>query len=218
LSRGLADLEDTHSKEGRSMVHEPSMPYVADVAPRELVDHVHEPQMKWRVLTVVERVLTFICGVILAAFTSAVLVDVVSRSLGIPVSWLQNFILGSFVWGIFLGAAVAQRRREHFRLAAIAEHFGGIRRQLFESLEDVVVLLVAFWMTYFGYVNVLSGQHNYLQPTEVPLSYVTASIPVSGLLIMVFSVERLFHVWSRGDLLAHPGPTGQGPAGVSGSE
>jgi len=175
--------------------------------------------MKWRALTVVEKTLTFVCGVILAGFTSAVLVDVVTRALGAPIGWLQNFILGSFVWGIFLGAAVAQRRREHFRLAAIAEHFVGLKRQLLESLEDVVVILVAIWMTYFGYLNVLSGRHNYLQPSEVPLATVTASIPVAGVLILIFSIERLYHVWTRGDLLSHTfAARGEGAEEVSWGE
>ncbi len=182
------------------MTEEPQLPHVADVSPRDLVDHIAEPELKWRAVSVLEGALAFVCGVILVAFTSAVLLDVVTRAIGTPVSWLQNLIVGSFVWGIFLGAAVAQRRREHFRLAAIADHFTGLRQQLFESLEDLVVLVVAVWMAYFGYLNVLSGRHNYLQPSGVPLAFVTAAIPVTGLLIILFSIERLYHVWARPDL------------------
>lgn len=200
------------------MAKESGVPHVPDVAPRDLVEQVHDPEMKWRALTVVERVLTFVCGVILAAFTSAVLVDVVTRALGAPIGWLQNFITFAFVWGIFVGAAVGQRRREHFRLAAIAEHFVGLRRQLLESLEDVIVILVAIWMTYFGYLNVLSGRHNYLQPSEVPLAAVTASIPVAGVLISIFSIERLYHVWTRGDLLSRTSTGRESAEEVSGYE
>lgn len=63
-----------------------------------------------------------------------------------------------------------------------------------------MVLVVAVWMAYFGYLNVLSGRHNYLQPSGVPLAFVTAAIPVTGLLIILFSIERLYHVWARPDL------------------
>lgn len=175
--------------------------------PRQLVESVNEPELKWSALNVLERAITFLCGAILVGFTSAVLIDVVTRSIGTPIAGLQNFILGSFVWGIFLGAAVAQRRREHFRLAAIAEHFTGVKRQLFESLENVVVMAVAVWMVWFGVLNVQTGMHNYLQPSEVPLAAVTASIPVSGALILLFCIERLYHVWTRGDLLGRPGDT-----------
>lgn len=177
--------------------------YSAELSPGDTVDQVVEPQLKWAAFTVVERALTALCGVILIAFTCAVLIDVVTRGLGAPIGWLQNFILGSFVWGIFLGAAVAQRRGAHFRLAAVAEHFSGLRRQLFETLEHGVVLAVALWMAYFGYRNLLTGLHNYLQPSQAPLAVVTAAIPVSGALIALFSVERLFHVWTRGH---GPGP------------
>lgn len=195
-----------------------SLSFSSELSPGAHVDEVSEPELKWRALTVVERGLTVLCGLILVGFTVATLLDVVTRILGSPVNWLQNFILGSFVWGVFLGGAVAQRRREHFRLAAIAEHYTGLRRQLFESLEQVVVLAVSLWMVYFGYFNVLSGRGNYLQPSQVPLSVVTAAIPVAGAFIAVFSVERLYHVWTNGAALGRStGPstslTADGEAG-----
>lgn len=186
------------------MAHDAGVPHVAEASPRDLVDHVPEPELKWPALTLLENVLTLLCGLLLMAFTSAVLIDVVTRALGTPISWLQNFILASFVWGIFLGAAVAQRRREHFRLAAIAEHYTGLKRQMFETLEQAVVLAVAAWMVYYGYLNVLTGLHNYLQPSEVPLAVVTAAIPVGGLLIALFTVERLYHVWTKSRVFDRP--------------
>jgi TRAP-type C4-dicarboxylate transport system permease small subunit len=186
-------------------VSEQTQSISAEVDPRELVQGIPEPEMKWGPLNLVERGITVICGAILVGFTTAVLVDVVTRSLGTPISGLQNFVLGSFVWGIFLGAAVAQRRREHFRLAAIAEHFTGFKRKLFETLENTVVIAVAVWMVWFGYGNVQTGMHNYLQPSEVPLAAVTASIPVSGALILLFCVERLYHVWTLGAEFGRPG-------------
>lgn len=173
-------------------------PYEAELDPGKAVDEIPDRHLKHPALTVVERILTSVCAVILISFTVAVLLDVVTRALGTPVNWLQAFILGSFGWGIFLGGAVALRRREHFRLAAIAEHFTGRRRQLFETLEHVVVLAVAGWMVYFGYRNVLSGMGVILPPTTVPLAVVTAAIPVCGALVVVFSVERLTYVWIRG--------------------
>lgn len=182
------------------MTQDGSTPYAAELDPGEAVDQIADPHLKHPALTVVERALTSVCGVILIAFTTAVLLDVVTRVLAAPVNWLQAFILGSFVWGIFLGAAVAQRRREHFRLAAIAEHYTGRRRQLFETLEHVVVLAVALWMVYFGYHNVRNGMGVILPPTRVPLAAVTAAIPICGALVAVFSVERLTYVWMRGFL------------------
>jgi TRAP-type C4-dicarboxylate transport system permease small subunit len=99
---------------------------------------------------------------------------------------------------------VAQRRREHFRLAALAEHYGGLKRQLFETLENVVVMAIAAWMFWFGLQNLKTGMHNYLQPSEVPLAAVTAAIPAGGALIGLFCIERLYHVWTRGSDLGRP--------------
>jgi TRAP-type C4-dicarboxylate transport system permease small subunit len=168
-----------------------------ELSPGDVVDEITDPEYKGAAFSAAERALTAFCGGILAAFTLGVLLDVLTRNLGHPVNGLQNFILGTFVWGVFLGAAVGHRRREHFRLAAIAEHFDGLRRRLFETLEHGVVMLIALWMVWFGLQNVQSGMHNYMQPTEVPLATVTAAIPVSAVLIFLFSFERLYHVWTR---------------------
>jgi TRAP-type C4-dicarboxylate transport system permease small subunit len=175
-----------------------STAYAAELDPGEAIEQIPEEHLKNPALNMVERVLTAVAGAILVAFTSAVLLDVVTRALAAPVNALQAFIIGTFVWGVFLGAAVAHRRREHFRLAAIAEHYTGRRRQLFETLEHVVVMAVALWMVYYGLQNARSGMGVILPPTRVPLAAVTAAIPVCGALVTVFSVERLIYVWKRG--------------------
>jgi hypothetical protein len=93
------------------------------------VDSTNEPQdtivlsterhLKWEALDAVERALMWLSGLLLFTFTTAVLVDVVTRTIGIPVVWLQEVTLGTFVWGVFIGGAVAVRRNEHFLLARI---------------------------------------------------------------------------------------------------
>jgi TRAP-type C4-dicarboxylate transport system permease small subunit len=183
---------------------EQTQPHAPEADPQSLVDTIPEPELKWSALNLLERAITALCGALLAGFTIAVLLDVVTRAAGSPVAGLQNFVLGAFVWGIFLGAAVAQRRREHFRLAALAEHYSGLKRQLFETLENVVVIAIAAWMFWFGLQNLKTGMHNYLQPSEVPLAAVTAAIPAGGALIGLFCIERLYHVWTHGSDLGRP--------------
>ena len=62
-----------------------------------------ERHLKWEALDAVERVLMWLSGLLLCTFTAAVLVDVVTRIIGLPVVWLQELTLGTFVWGFLSG-------------------------------------------------------------------------------------------------------------------
>jgi TRAP-type C4-dicarboxylate transport system permease small subunit len=69
--------------------------------------------LKWRWLDPVEQGLMVLCGLTLAGFSCTVFFDVVTRSLGHPVLWVQEVTTTFFVYGIFIGTAAAARRNDH---------------------------------------------------------------------------------------------------------
>lgn len=157
-----------------------------------------ERYLKWRVFDPIERVLMWLSGLLIATFTITVLLDVVTRSIGRPINSLQEITLGAFVWGIFIGGSVAVRRNEHFQLAVAAQSLRGTKRALIETFNHLVILGVCLFLVYFGYFNFLQGFGNFLQPSGTPLAVITAAIPVAGVLMTLFTVERLFNGWRNG--------------------
>jgi TRAP-type C4-dicarboxylate transport system permease small subunit len=127
-----------------------------------------------------------------------VLVDVVTRIVGLPVVWLLEVTLGAFVWGVFIGGAVAVRRNEHFLLARIAQSLSGRKRLVIETINHLVVLAVALFLACFGLVFCLQGLGIFSQPSGTPLAVITVSIPISGVLIALFTIERLVNGWRSG--------------------
>src|SRR5438874_10921224 len=89
--------------------------------------------LKWRSLDHLEAVTMVLCGVCLAGFSTSVLCDVLTRTLGSPWLWLQEVTSTFFVYGIFIGAAAATRRNDHLYLSAITESMTGVRRLAVES-------------------------------------------------------------------------------------
>ena len=157
-----------------------------------------ERYLKWKALDAVERVLMWLSGLLLCTFTVTVLVDVVTRIVGLPVVWLQEVTLGAFVWGVFIGGAVAVRRNEHFLLARIAQSLSGRKRLVIETINHLVVLAVALFLACFGLVFCLQGLGIFSQPSGTPLAVITVSIPISGVLIALFTIERLVNGWRHG--------------------
>jgi TRAP-type C4-dicarboxylate transport system permease small subunit len=146
----------------------------------------------------VERGLMWLSGLFLATFTITVLLDVTTRFTGTPILWLQEVTLGAFVWGVFIGGAVAVRRNEHFLLARIATSLQGRSRMVMETASHLVLLAVALFLALFGFSFFMLGFGIHSQPSGTPVAVITAAIPISGALIALFTVERLVNGWRGG--------------------
>jgi TRAP-type C4-dicarboxylate transport system permease small subunit len=154
--------------------------------------------LKWRALDSVEAVMMILCGVALAGFTLSVFCDVLTRTIGHPWLWLQEVTSTFFVYGTFIGAAAATRRNDHLYLSAITDTMSGTLRLAVETFNRLVVLGVAFCMTWFGYINFLQGFGNYRMPSMTPLSSYYAAIPLAGIFIGLFTIEQLVNGWRNG--------------------
>jgi TRAP-type C4-dicarboxylate transport system permease small subunit len=154
--------------------------------------------LKWRAFDRLEYALMTLCGVAIVGFTTSVFFDVVTRTIGRPWLWLQEVTSTFFMYGAFIGAAVATRRQDHLNLSAITEALSGRTRTILETLKGLVVLAVACWMVGFGYVNFLNGFGSYRMPSMTPIASLYAAIPLSGVLIALFAIELLVNGWRNG--------------------
>jgi hypothetical protein len=72
----------------------------------------------------VERVFMIVAGVLFAIFIATIFYQVLARNyLSISVNWTDEVALLCFVWSVFLGAAVAVRRRAHYVVELLPEGF-----------------------------------------------------------------------------------------------
>jgi TRAP-type C4-dicarboxylate transport system permease small subunit len=154
--------------------------------------------LKWPALDRLEQYLMVVCGVTLLGFSTSVICDIVTRTIGHPWLWLQEVTSTFFVYGIFIGAAVATRRNDHLYLTAVSESLHGWARLTVETVIRLVVIAVALWMIYFGYINFLRGFGSFRMPSMTPIASLYAAIPLSGALIALFAVEQLVNGWRNG--------------------
>src|SRR6476469_11254009 len=160
--------------------------------------------LKWRALDGLETVLMLCCGLLLFGFCSTVIFDIVTREIGRPWLWLQEVTSTFFIYAIFTGAAVAIRRNDHLYLTAISEAMHGTPRLIVEIIIRIAVLGVAFVLIWFGYLNYLRGFGSFRLPSGTPIASLYAAIPLSGVLIALFTVEQLVNGIRNG--FDHPEP------------
>jgi TRAP-type C4-dicarboxylate transport system permease small subunit len=163
--------------------------------------------LKWRAFDVLELFLMILCGLLLFGFSSTVVFDIVTREIGHPWLWLQEVTSTFFVYAIFVGAAVATRRKEHLYLTAVSEALHGKPRIVAEIVIRLVVLGVACCLVYFGYKNFLRGFSSFRMPSMTPIASLYAAIPISGALIALFTIEQLVNGLRKG--FDHPEPPGE---------
>jgi len=147
--------------------------------------------LKWKALDPLEMILMIVCGVTLFGFSMSVCADITTRILGRPWLWLQEFTSTLFIYGIFIGAAVATRRNDHLYLTAVAESMHGRSRLVAELLIRFIVLIVAVCLIYYGYLNYLRGFGSFRLPSNTPIASLYAAIPLSGVLIALFTIEQI---------------------------
>jgi len=155
-------------------------------------------QLKWPALDRLEQYLMVVCGVTLLGFSTSVICDIITRTIGHPWLWLQEVTSTFFVYGIFAGAAVATRRNDHLYLTAIAEALHGPARIAVETTIRLVILACGLVMVWFGYLNFLRGFGSFRMPSMTPIASLYAAIPLAGALIALFAVEQLVNGWRNG--------------------
>jgi TRAP-type C4-dicarboxylate transport system permease small subunit len=160
--------------------------------------------LKWQALDRLELVLMILCGILCFGFSLSVTADIVTRTIGHPWLWLQETTSAMFIYAIFIGAATATRRNDHLYLTAISESMHGTPRLIVEIVTRLVVLAVSFCLIWYGYLNYLRGFGSFRLPSGQPISYLYFIIPLSGILIALFTIEQIVNGVIKG--FDHPEP------------
>src|SRR6476646_2400844 len=160
--------------------------------------------LKWRSFDKLELILMILCGILCFGFSLSVTADIVTRTIGHPWLWLQEVTSTLFIYAIFVGTAAATRRNDHLYLTAVSEAMHGTPRLIVEIIIRMAVLVVAFCLIWFGYINYLRGFGSFRLPSGTPIASLYAAIPLAGVLIALFTVEQLVNGIRNG--FDHPEP------------
>jgi TRAP-type C4-dicarboxylate transport system permease small subunit len=107
-------------------------------------------------------------------------------------TWYDEIARLLFVWIVFLGAAVAVRRAGHFRLHLVVDRLPPRLRRAAEILGVLAVMLFGGVMIREGWKLVELGQFQQTPVMGLSKTYVYASMPAGGVLIILYSLR---HLW-----------------------
>jgi len=140
-----------------------------------------------------DRVESVVGGILAVLFTGLILtvfLQVMARNvLLIPLVWTLDLAQLLFAWCIFLGAALALRKGQHYQIN-LWPTSGPVA-----WVPRLVVVLasgaVLFVLVRNGYAMTLIGLHRESQSLGVSETWFFMPIPLGGGLMLLFFVERL---------------------------
>ena len=150
-----------------------------------------------KVNLILEKVLI----VIFAVLVLDVLFQVFSRYiLGTSFTWTEEFARFSLIWLTILGAAYLNGKREHLSMDFLYQKFSESNKRKASILIEVLIFLFALIVMVVGGFNLVYTTLHLEQLSgtlRIPLGYIYAIMPFSGLLIMCFSVYHISTIYSN---------------------
>lgn len=140
-----------------------------------------------------------IIEVLLVVIFSLMVVDVVwqvfSRYLiGKSSSFTEEFARFAMIWLVILGAAYLTGKREHLSMDFLLRNLEGDKLANRLKIIDVIILLFALVVMVIGggnlvYTTLYLGQLS--SAMHIPLGFVYAIVPISGLLIIFYCIHNI---------------------------
>lgn len=138
-------------------------------------------------------------ALLLIAVAFIVALEVVCRYiLNVSLPWSEEISRYLFIWGNFLGAGVAVKRRAHISVDSLVTRLSESARQRLENAVGVLVLGFALLLVYYGTLSLSASIGQYSITMGFSLGWVFVAVPVGGLLLAVFQGRAMIARQARG--------------------
>ncbi|EFE93435.1 TRAP transporter small permease [Serratia odorifera] len=141
-----------------------------------------------------DKLLEAICCLLLTMMVIVSCWQVISRyALGQPSTFSEELLRFSLVWLSMFGMAYAAGKQQHISLTFFLDKIPGSLHFLWVSLLQVCFALLAIYILIIGGLKISSISMQQLSPAlNIPMGRVYYALPISGLLIIVYSVLNIY--------------------------
>lgn len=144
------------------------------------------------IIKLLEKIQSAVGVIFLSIFFIAIIIQIFSRYLGISIIWTGEVANYSFIWAVFMGAAVMVNRREHFNFDFLLNKFTGKSRIYLSIINDLILILFNIAIFYYGIQAVGNfWDYKWVSLPSLKMSYVWISVPIMGLTMVIYSLSHL---------------------------
>ncbi len=106
-------------------------------------------------------------------------------------SWSEQAALTLMIWYVLLAAAAGVREGFHIRIVALEEAVGPKAKRGMRMVQDLIVAACGIAMTIWGGELVIRTWEHIIPSLGLPRGLAYLALPISGVLIALFSLERM---------------------------
>lgn len=136
-----------------------------------------------------------VVGIIcLLIFFMSTIVQIVTRFFGWSVLWTEELANYSFIWAIFMGAAVMVNHKEHFTFDLLQAKLKGKPKLYLSIFIDALLVIFNIFITLYGF-QLLNHFWNFTWET-VPafnMGVVWLAVPVMSITMLVYSSNHILN-------------------------
>jgi TRAP-type C4-dicarboxylate transport system permease small subunit len=143
---------------------------------------------------IVMKYLGYAVSIIMALLVVNVVLQVLVRFLGISLPFTEELAGFLLIWVSLLGASYATGKRMHLAIDLLPRKSTPVRQQQLNVLINLVVIFFALIVMVVGgsnYVYIAFTLQQKSPVLELPVGYVYLIAPLSGLLIIFFSLFNM---------------------------
>ena len=129
---------------------------------------------------------------LLAGITVLVFISALMRTIGLPLNWAQDAALVMFAWLSFIGGDIALHSTGLIGVDMFVSHFPKAVQKGIDILFKIVMLAFLVVLVYFGFQYVMTGYKRLITTLNVSYAWVTASVPVGALLMIISVGQNLY--------------------------
>jgi TRAP-type C4-dicarboxylate transport system permease small subunit len=145
-----------------------------------------------RVFDWLERILKVSAVIIVLLMLFALAAQVFLRYVfGKSLSWSEELALLGFAWVVVITTAIGIRRMTHARMDLMIEVLPERLHQSIDRLSALLMMALGLFLTYAGWGYVAETRGSTSAAIGFPIEYLYACAPVFGVLVTLFSFERL---------------------------
>lgn len=131
-------------------------------------------------------------GILFVVMFVVVLLGIITRLLGNPISWTEEASRLAFVWMIFFGLSFGTKYDKHIRVTILPDKFGPKFAAAVTIFWDIVTIAVFVWIGIYGFKYVGYSSTAKTFALQLNKGLVAFVIPFSACLNVIRSLQKMF--------------------------
>lgn len=136
-------------------------------------------------------------GVVLILMVLVVVLQVIFRYFGNPLSWPEEVARWTMIWVTFAGASYAFKNGGLIRVEFFVNKYFKPGAQKVINIIDMALLAVTFGYLLYSsvlYMMLTIKKHQVYNVTQMPYAAIVASLALSGVLCVIFSAKQIVDI------------------------